>query len=96
LQHFLFAVFKSRSAVLSDVHHQGTTMKKALIVASLITISLAACGKKEEAPAPAPAPAAAPAPAPEPAPAPAPAPAAEEKKDGAAAPAEAPKAEEKK
>ena len=56
-------------------------MKKSLLIASLLALALAACGKKEEAAAPAPAEA------------PAAAPAAEAP---AAAPAEAPKAEEKK
>src|SRR5512144_1246785 len=45
-------------------------MKKSLLIASMMVVALAACGKKEApAPAPTPAPAAAPAPAPAPAPA---------------------------
>jgi hypothetical protein len=55
-----------------------TKMNKSLLLASMMVVALAACGKKETpAPAPAPAPAAAPAPAPAPAAAPAPAPAAD-------------------
>ncbi|HEU5284666.1 MAG TPA: hypothetical protein VFU53_12690 [Burkholderiales bacterium] len=45
-------------------------MKHALLMGAFLAVTLAACGKQEEAPPPAPpAPAAEPAPAPEPAPA---------------------------
>ena len=72
---------------------KGTQMKQSLLVAALVALSVAACGK-QEAPAPAPAPAPAVAPAPAPA-APA-APAADQKPaDAAAAPA-APAAADKK
>jgi nitrous oxide reductase accessory protein NosL len=57
-------------------------MKKSLLIASLLALALAACGKKEEAAAPAEAPAAAPA--------------AEAPKADAAAPAAAPAADQKK
>ncbi|WP_156924372.1 hypothetical protein [Derxia gummosa] len=74
---------------------QGLTMKKSLLVASLLAVALAACGEK---PAPAPAPEPTPAPAPAPAAEPAPAPAAEPAPAPAAepAPAPAPATEEKK
>ena len=68
-------------------------MKKSLLIASLLALALAACGKKEEAATPAPAAPAAEAPAAAPA-AEAPA-AADAPKADAAAPA-APAAEEKK
>ncbi len=70
-------------------------MKKSLLIASLLALVLAACGKKEEAAAPAPAEAPkAEAPAAEAPKADGAAPAEAPKAD--AAPAEAPKAEEKK
>ncbi len=66
-------------------------MKRSLLVAALLILGLAACGKKEQ-----PAPPAAPAPAMAPAPAPAPAPAADTAKPADAASAEQKKPEEKK
>jgi hypothetical protein len=62
-------------------------MKKSLLLASMMVVALAACGKKE---APPPAPTPAPAVAPAPAPAPVPAPAPEAPKADAPAPAPAP------
>ena len=49
-------------------------MNKSLLLASMMVVALAACGKKEPTPPPAPTPAPAPAPAPAPTPAPTPAP----------------------
>ena len=66
-------------------------MKRSLLVAAIVVLGLAACGKKEQ-----PAPATAPAPAMAPAPAPAPAPAAEAAKPAEPAMVEEKKPEEKK
>jgi hypothetical protein len=63
-------------------------MKHALLMGAFLAVTLAACGKQEEAPPPAP-----PAPAAEPAPAPAPAPTDE---GAASAPEAAPSATEEK